>query len=414
MDAGAFITGDVVLRFTELGEVNSQVDELLLIDVAAGDPGDFTIAAADEIVDIRGILSYSIQTNSAGDIVLESGLNSGLAGLAGNVVLTQSLIGSIVNRPTSPFVAGLAFDDEDPCGYGAWARATGGYADTTGSVTQAGNAPIEGTISSTYGGMQVGTDYACFNGAINGWDMAVGGIMGVNTGSTTQPVFAIDQTTQLSTTSVDFDQLYAGMYATAVRGPLAIDLQYRLETTDFTAKNATLGLNGSDFSSEASTLSGAVSYFYAIPESDLSFVPTAGFAYTQVETGAINFQNLGDLDVHDFDSKVFFVGGTLARSDFGDDGVSAKRQFFSATVYTDTSSDPTSTFSPADGSDDVVLTSENLGTYGEISTGITYVRIMQPNELGAVKQISASARADARFGEQLESYGVSGQVRFQF
>jgi hypothetical protein len=175
-----------------------------------------------------------------------------------------------------------------------------------------------------------------------------------------------------------------------------------------------LGLNDAEFSSEASTLSGAASYFYSIPETDLSFVPTVGFAYTQVETGPISFANLGDLDVKDFDSSVLFAGGTLARSEFGEDGVSATRQFFSATLYSDLASDPTSIFSPADGSDDVELVSQNLGTYGELSTGINYVRILQPNELGNVKQISASARADVRYSNQLESYGITGQVRFQF
>lgn len=413
MSPGAFVTGEVSLDFNVLGEVDAQGLSLVLVDIADNDPGNFTIAP-NEIVDPRGILSYSVELGEDGNIVIEDGLNSGLSGLAGNIVLTQSLIGSIVNRPTSPFVTGLAFEDEDPCGYGGWSRATGGYADATGSVTQEGRAAITGTVTATYGGIQVGGDYACFNGAVNGWDLAVGGIMGVNTGSTTQPVFALDQTTQISTTNVDFNQLYAGAYATAVNGPIAVDLQYRLETTDFSASNSTLGLNGSEFSSDASTISGAASYFYSIPDTDFSIVPTAGFAYTQVKTGPINFENLGDLDVEDFDSKVLFAGGTIARSTFGDDGVSATRQFVSATVYTDLASDPTSIFSPADGSPDVTLSSQNLGTYGEISGGINMVRILQPNELGNVKQISASVRADARYGDQLESYGVTGQVRFQF
>ena len=414
MGAGAFVTGEVNLSFNLLDVVDARDIDVTLVDLDENqDLSAFTFSS-DEVVDERGILSYTIGLSDGGDLVIQDGLSSGLSGLAGNIVLTQSLIGSIVNRPTSPFVTGLAFEDEDPCGYGVWSRATGGFADTTGTVTQEGRSPIEGTISATYGGIQVGSDYACFNGAVSGWDLSMGGIMGVNIGSSTQPVFGLDQKTTISTTGVGFDQLYAGLYATAANGPAAFDLQYRLETTDFSATNSTLGLNGEKFSSEASTLSGAASYFYSIPESDLSIVPTAGFAYTQVETGPISFENLGDLDVKDFDSSVLFVGATLAKSQFGDDGVSATRQFFSATVYSDLADDPTSIFSPADGSDDVELTSQNLGTYGEISTGINFVRILQPNELGNVKQVSASARADVRYSDQLESYGITGQVRFQF
>jgi hypothetical protein len=421
MATGAFITGEVSLSFNLLGDgIVGQTSELVLIDVADGDPGDFTLAPGS-IADPRGFLIYDVALNSTGDVVVQDGLNPAFAGVAGNVVLTQSLIGSIVNRPTSPFVAGLAYEDEEPCGAGVWGRVTGGSANSSGTVNQEDGRSDNGTITASYAGVQLGGDYACFNGAINGWDLAVGGIFGINAGSTSQPVFAIDtdtstglSTNQVASTSVDFDQIYAGMYVTAVNGPVAVDLQYRVEGTDFSADNSSVGLTNATFSSEATTLSGAVSYFYPIAETDLTFVPTVGFAYTQVSTGGINFDGFGSLAVQDFDSQVGFAGATIAKSSFGDDGVSATRQFLSATIYSDFADDPLSTFTPSDGSGARNLISQNLGTYGELSVGLNYVRILQPNELGSVKQFSASVRADARYSDRLESYGVTGQVRFQF
>jgi len=429
MGQGAFITGDVTLQFNVLGSGGQQATDVLLIDVAAGDPGNFTVTA-DEIVDPSGILTYSVTRNAAGDVVIEDGLNPGIAGLAGNIVLTQSLIGSVVNRPSSPFVTTLAYEEtEDPCGAGMWGRTVSGGAKSSGEIVQSGEdgRPFEGAISAVFAGVQLGGDFACFNGVINGWDLAAGGIGGVNVGVSSQPVFAIDVNSednlsdlQTGTTDVDFIQSYAGIYGTAVRGPMAFDLQYRLERTDFTATNVGtrglpgLGLDDTTFTSMASTLSGAASYVYSIPDSDLVIVPTAGFAYTQISTDPIVFEDRGTVRIDDFDSKIGFIGGTLARSNFGADGVSAYRQFISATFYNDFADGPRSTFSPIDDSGDRGLQTENLGFYSEVSFGINYVRVLQEDEFGPVKQLSLNTRADMRVSPRLQSWGVTAQARFQF
>lgn len=428
MTDGAFITGNVDLRFNILGSGAQQPTDVVLIDVAAGDPGNFTVSA-DEIVDPSGILTYSVIRNAAGDVVIEDALNPGIAGLAGNIVLTQSLIGSVVNRPSSPFVTSLAYDDPNPCGSGMWARAIGGGARSEGEVAEDGldDGAFNGQISAYFAGVQMGADFACFNGAYNGWDLALGAIGGVNVGQTSQPVFAIDleaesnlSALQTSTTSVDFTQFYSGVYATGVNGPWALDLQYRFERTGFSATNEGegslpgLGLDNTEFDSFATTLSGAASYLYSVPDSDMSLVPTAGFALTQVSTDPIDFASRGTIQIDDFDSRIGFVGGTMAISSFGEDGVSAFQEFVSATAYRDFADGPRSTFSPVDGSGDRRVQTENLGSYGEISLGWNYVRILQENEFGAVKQLSANARADVRFSRRLSSWGIAAQARYQF
>ena len=423
---GAVMTGDVVLAFNVLDDGGRQDDDLVVIRNAAGSNFEVTQTGLPTDGDI---ITYALATAANGDIVVADGLNPGIGALAGNIVLTQSLIGSVINRPSSPFVSGLAFEDEDPCGAGVWARGVGGFADSTGQVTQTGtdNRTFDGQITADYYGFQLGADWACFNGFYNGWDLAFGGIAGVNFGNSEQPVFALDLDADgglsdrlTSVTNVEFQQTYAGVYVAAVRDRLAVDLQYRMEETEFTANNEGvggnpgLGLNDETFKSSANTLSGAVSYAYPVEGTDFTIVPTAGFAWTQVETDTIRFGNRGVVEIDDFDSQTAFVGATVSRTRVGADGVSALNQFATATIYSDFADAPTSRFIPNDDSGIRSLETENLGTYGELSAGVNYVRILQPGEWGAVKQFNASVRGDIRYSDQLESWGVTAQARFQF
>lgn len=430
MTSDTVISGDIVFDFTRV-DTGSPLSEgqILVLDANGSNISGASFTSTGLPTD-DPIRIYTLTQAGNGDVVVVDAINDGIAGLAGSVTLTQSLIGSVVNRPTSPFVSGLALEGEDPCGAGLWARATGGQATTRGTVTQGGReGTLENELDADYYGVQLGGDWACFGGFYNGWDMAFGGILGANFGNTTQPVF--DQSQGLSNdaelqsvTNVDFTQTYAGVYATAVQGPLALDLQYRIEQTEFTANNegqngnSGLGLEDEVYQSEAQTLSGAVSYSIPLEEYDVTFVPTAGFAYSRISTDDINFAQgnteIGSVTIDDFESQVGFIGGTLARTKFGDDGVSAISQFLTATVYNDFAPDPVSTFTLAADGETRSLTSENLGTYGELSAGLNYVRILQPGEFGAVRQFNAAVRADVRYSDQLESWGLTAQARLQF
>ena len=284
------------------------------------------------------------------------------------------------------------------------------------------------TLSATFAGVQLGGDFACFNGSVRGWDLAAGGILGFNQGSVDLPVQVPDSTSGVgfvttSQTDAKFDQFYGGIYLTAARGPLAFDLQYRLEKTDLNVNNvavagfASLGLTDEDFSSDARTFSGSVSYAFPIRETNLVIVPTAGFALTRTKTDVIEFDNGTDtLQLDDFDNNRAFVGATLARTILNDSDNSFARQFVTATYYADFADDPTSTFTFVDGgatgTQNVV--NQNLGSYGEISAGYNYVRIFDDGQAIPARQLDASIRADARFGGQLDSWGLTGQLRLQF
>ena len=60
------------------------------------------------------------------------------------------------------------------------------------------------------------------------------------------------------------------------------------------------------------------------------------------------------------------------------------------------------------------LLSDNLESYGEVSIGANYVKVLDPGGPGRPRQFSTSARIDARFGDSVDSVGVTGQLRWQF
>jgi outer membrane autotransporter protein len=338
----------------------------------------------------------------------------------------------VINRPSSPFVAGLAYEDVDPCGPGAWARVLGGGADVKGSTSN-GVSNVASELSSNFYGVQVGGDFACFRGLTGGWDFSAGAILGINKGSSYQPVRAIDPNNATvlsplitSDTRGSFNQAYGGIYGTAAKGPFAFDLQYRYEKTNFEINNEPrvgwvgLGLDNEKYTSTASTISGAVSYARAIGETGITVVPTAGFAYSQIKTDRINFTGIdadpdvdATLDIADTYSAFGFIGASLSKTSYGDDGTTALNRFVTATLYNDFAPATESTFTDPGGTPET-LRSENLGAYGEISAGVNFVKILDPGQVGASKQFNASIRGDVRLSPTVKSWGITAQLRLQF
>ena len=52
--------------------------------------------------------------------------------------------------------------------------------------------------------------------------------------------------------------------------------------------------------------------------------------------------------------------------------------------------------------------------YGGISLGVNYIRLLNTGSDGKARQLSAAARFDYRSGSNVDSYGITGQVRIQF
>ncbi|WP_157935924.1 hypothetical protein [Paracoccus zhejiangensis] len=432
---GGAVTGSVLLSF-DAGNIEAPSDasrRILVFDVdgSRGADNSFTFAAENLPQASERIIYALVRDGQSGDIYVTDTINPALGALAGNLALTQSLIGSVVNRPTSPFVPGLATDAGDKkCGPGAWARAVAGHASATGQ-SQSGEVTAASEIEANYRGLQFGGDLACFENSVQGWNVAVGVLGGVNDGSTTQPVFINNSTDPNSTSGLltsinrgDFRQVYAGIYATATRDRLSLDLQVRRERTEFTIDNQPVGDNDGlrlatpDFDSNATTISGSLSYAYDLPRDGWMFVPTAGFAFSNLSVEKITFTTGDTLQIEDSKNRVGFIGGTLSKTFVNPAKNSAIYAFGTATIYKDFASDTNSIYTMVGSDGSVVrtdnLSSSNLGTYGELSLGANYLKVLDTGRAGAPRQFNASIRVDGRTGDVLDSYGVTAQLRFQF
>ena len=432
---------------TETGTVN-----LVTASSTAGlSFGTITVTQGTDVASINGAVDNSVTvgalqytfTNSGTALQTTVGLDENIGSFAAGVGLTQSVVGSIVNRPTSPYVTDYVgytgdsrsrrlkrqADTSAPCGVGGWARVSGGGADVDGSFSLNGGADTSTSQDLNYYSIQTGGDFACFDDRFNGFDMAFGLIAGYSAGDTNSSVFIGGTNTVDTIINTDFSQTYAGLYATASRGSFFADLQVRFENLDYeTDVTNVIGSNGtldavSDFSTTGTTVSGAVGYSWPIRSIEgLNFVGTAGFSYSDFETDPITIDSTdssgGDVDsilqLDDSTVELGFVSGTLSRSRVLPDEISAINYFGTVTYYNDFADNPTATFSEVGSGTVDNLELSNLGSYGEISLGVNYIRLLNTGSDGKARQLSAAARFDYRSGSNVDSYGITGQVRIQF
>ncbi|NYI30173.1 hypothetical protein GGR94_003885, partial [Sulfitobacter geojensis] len=439
------LSGDVLVDFNDLSEEFGTLNGGLTVLSFGALADDFTFDQTG--LPANGALVYGFKFDAeSNSIAIESGANPAVAGIASGLTLTQSLINTVVNRPSSPFVAGLAAEDDDPCGFGSWARGVGGVADANGeTATSIGNFNSE--ISASYGGLQVGFDYSCFDSRYAGFDLSFGGIIGANAGSLSQPVFRFDPTTvsldrsqTVSENKTDFNQTYAGAYIGASRGRLFGDIQLRFDQTAFDLKNTAfvdsatngglddLGVADQEYDSTSTTISGSVGYAFPLSEaSGLVFVPAVGVSHSRTSVDNLRFDGgtpdiAGDdgfLEIDDIVSTVGFVSATLSRSKILPSGTAALNMFGTVTYYHDFGDDTTSRYFALDANglpegEPLTTTSSNLGAYAELSIGMNYTKLLQPGAPGGARQFDASVRLDGRFSGGLDSYGITGQMRFQF
>ena len=390
--------------------------------------GTFTVAPSqiEGLANTGAIVSSVQQAGPGADLYLVSQVNPAIGGVASNIALTQSLITTVVNRPTSPLVD-LGRVEGDACRSGGFARLSGGEATVTGESNN-GEGAQEASIDSSFGAIQAGWDYGCYDGRYNGWDLAFGGLVGLTSGSTSQDVFEANVANPSLLTSTlagiidtDFDQTSVGLYVAARRDRLLADVQLRYDDTDFdfsesTVGNATpIGLNGATASSQALTLAARVSYVYSLETPGLSFIPNAGFSYTSTDGDTVAFTNGSghSLVLDDYTTMIGFAGGTLARTIAGESGKEATTTFLTANYYQDFGDDPTSTFYDGQGGSQSIATS-NIGGYGEIGVGLNYFADVS-GRMGGVQRLNAAIRADVRSGDNVsDAYALTAQIRLSF
>ncbi len=407
---------------TNTGTQNRQAGDLQLIN--AGDNSNFSIDNIYGLTDSS--LRYShmvIHDEATGDVVIRTALDPAIAGVAGSVALSQSLIGAIVNRPTSPYTVGRAVADEEKnCAPGTWARATGGRANLAGETSSVQGASVNSygsDISVTYGGLQVGADLSCFNGSIAGWDMAFGVMAGSNRGSGTQSSDNLVENVVASTSSLvtknKFDQSYVGIYATASRGRLIADLQLRGEKTNFELSNDSIGLRNGELDVKAVTLSGALTGHIPLGDNGWSVLPTGGFMISRAKSSTLEFETGDSLTIKDHTTKLGFAGVAISKLQIAESGDRAVSYFATGTYYHDFSKEMQSSYILIGEPDPFSLSTSVLGSYGEVSIGMNFLKVLDKGENGrAPSQFNAAIRLDGRFSGDLDGVALTGQMRWQF
>ena len=117
--------------------------DILVADLNNAMPNTGTATATG--LPTAGLIQYNLIKNATGDWVVRSTPNlSAIGGIAGNISIVQATIGAIVNRPSSPFVAGIAAQTEPGhCGPGPWMRATGGGVKASGVGRENAKAAVD-------------------------------------------------------------------------------------------------------------------------------------------------------------------------------------------------------------------------------------------------------------------------------
>jgi hypothetical protein len=429
IEVGGILRGNAILDFTPIPKKDAASFTAQNVIVYDAKDDDFTITGITGLP-TSGQFDYKLSSNvDENSYQLISSVGTGVASLAATVGLTQTVVGAIVNKPTNPFVASLARSaEEDPCGQGSWVRATGGNSNADGTYEdvasgQSGSAPV----SLLYRGLQVGTDFACFGGTYNGWDMAFGGIAGLNSGSSTNEVFDIDvfgvTTNNLrSVTTTDFGQAYGGAYVTASKGRFFSDLQYRYDDTKYTSTNTAvmtgggIDLDDTVYNTNGPTISGGLGYSWPIGEATngLSVVSAAGFSLADLSTDLIDLGVDGKLQVADSESRIGFLSGTIAKSKVRPDGVGLLSYFGTFTAYEDFGNNPTATYTAVGSDVSRSLSLSNVGKYSEVSAGLNFVRVLTPAQGSKERQFNANVRVDSRFGDDIKSLGIAAKVQLQF
>ena len=91
---------------------------------------------------------------------------------------------------------------------------------------------------------------------------------------------------------------------------------------------------------------------------------------------------------------------------------SAIQPFVTGTIYSDFGDDQEVTFTD-DMNPGILTTTDNLGTFGEVSAGLNYRSLFGDGD-GGLRELSASIRGDLTFSDRVLGGRLVGQVRLQF
>ncbi|MBT9373081.1 hypothetical protein [Rhizobium sp. CSW-27] len=425
---------------TNLDEGNVTVDSITVngnmsgtFNVSFTESGFATLATPGDtlVIDVSGTNSSTAASvsglptdvfiqhdfvKSGQDWVIRTSLNlAPLSGVVGSLATTQAVVASTINRPSSAFVSPLIGAEADTCRPGTYTRGVGANVTAEAETTSPGSASAVSRVSVSFKGIQLGVDYGCFNIGGNGGSINFGLLAGINDGKAKQDQ-TIGQGRIISNS--DFQSRYVGAYATYSQGSFFADLKavYDATTYDIDARTvvgATTSqfVQDDDLDTDRYTVSGSIGYSFSVDE--LSIIPTLGLSYsnTRTDTTKIASGIGGDILFDDTESIIGLASLTFAKTIVLPDETSALQPFVTGTVYNEFGKSIKATYQPTSGAATPTST-QNAGTYGEISVGLNYFSIMD-GPLG-LRQLSASLRGDIPVGERIEGTQIVGSLRLQF
>jgi outer membrane autotransporter protein len=364
-----------------------------------------------------------------------------LATIASSPASVSSMVGSAVVTantsfllPSTVFVGGSSGDATNQQSGGVWALGVGGTLNAKTNTSTNAAQSVTGSsagiacsqkVDETFAGIQIGSDIARLN--LNEWNFHLGttiGYLGTNNNlvggaaTTNLPAGGGPFT---SSTQVPF----AGIYAAATYKGLFVDGVLRVQDyqTDLSAPGA--GLGGQSIDAHGWSFSGAIEYYWQVPDSKWVFEPSAGIIVSSVKVDPFNFTTSpgvgtelsGTLHLNDINSEIGHVGLQVGQNI--DAGPVLWMPFAALSVWHEFGPNLTSSFAtcsfcaltrtasgPVFTTVSATSATSTFGTYGQYSLGI-FAMLKGTGWLGF-------ARVDFRDGPNLQGLSGIGGIRYQF
>jgi len=210
--------------------------------------------------------------------------------------------------------------------------------------------------------------------------------------------------------SAKFDTYFAGLYGAFAKGLFSAEAEFRYDnhSLDLSDDDPNIIEPGTDTDGE--TFSGMLTASYDIPLSEVTkLVPALGVTVSNTSIDSFVANRTG---VAQFDDLLSIMGyaGLTATTQVQLKNDVAIVPFASATVYNEFADDSDSSFTIGGTRSDI--TTERIGTFGQVGVGLTAVKV--GNRAMNEPNIYGTARFDVQFGDHIDGWGVTGAVRVQF
>lgn len=345
-----------------------------------------------------------------------------LLGTGNAVTSSVTAMNTAFQTQTAAFISSPAATQPNELASGAWIRGVGGrlivdtqnsatFTRPTGTILGGGTFPVTcPSLQSTndFTGVQGGYDFGRLNLGASGWSIH-GGITGGYFKSTTKGPGAGTATAEVP---------FVGLYAALVRGGFYLDAQVRGEFYNLHASDPSLAAQGSTNANGISVIS-SVGYNWTI--GNYFVEPSAGLVYSRTRIDPLSISTTvvppfgpstrtapAVLNLDDIETLLGRVGlrvGTVFSV-----GEATLQPFVAASVWREGagSTDMSVNFDIPRVSNNGTLNanSTRIGYFGQYSVGFS-ASVPNSGWLGY-------ARVDYRNGQNIESIGVNGGLRYQF